>query len=190
MKLLRIKASALRQRRALPFGPGDVVGAHKINFRTRLPGRPVCLPVEEIEPPHGVTASEDWRTIRDDMRRRGWHGRPLLVYEHFTPYNRRMPVRAQPEWYDSVFWYVRHRIPAKYQAVTGSHRISAARAARLKCIPAIVIGPRAIRALKKEGIITRTEGVLMRPLPSAMASAFRSAGLQRLARLVALGGLW
>lgn len=54
---------------------------------------------QDLVPLNGVDSEEFFRCLLRDMRRRGWHGRPLLATES-----------------DGV-WY----------AITGSHRIAAAR---------------------------------------------------------------
>lgn len=68
------------------------------------------LSPEEITTMNGITNSEMCEYLTDDIRRNGYSGRPVVVYE--TPYG--------------------------YQALTGSHRVAAAREAGIE-IPAVVI---------------------------------------------------
>ncbi len=70
-----------------------------------------------IEPPHEVDDVSLLEQLVEDMTRDGWQCRPLLVEE----INRVGPV------------------PIPYQGWTGSHRIEAARQARLSQVPRLVI---------------------------------------------------
>jgi len=71
-----------------------------------------------ITPLHGVRNQSLLEELRDDMAENGWNGRLLLVIETDTDY---------------VAW-------------TGSHRIAAALAAKLKSVPCYVIPVRKLIA--------------------------------------------
>lgn len=64
-----------------------------------------------LQPPHEVRDGDKLARLTDSMRRRGWQGRPLLI----------------------------RRVGDGWQALTGSHRIAAARAAELETVPALAI---------------------------------------------------
>lgn len=71
-----------------------------------------------ITPPHSVTDQEKFESIRDGLELNGWTGRPILVLEWGE------------EWI----------------ALTGSHRIAAARAAGFEGVPCAVLPAAALIA--------------------------------------------
>jgi len=72
----------------------------------------VYLNPTRVKPLHSSRSPQKFVALADDMELNGWTGRPLLVI---------------------------HRSDLSYQAWTGSHRIFAAIAARLKTIPCYVV---------------------------------------------------
>lgn len=71
----------------------------------------ILVDVVAVSPPHGIKDPRKLRRLTEHMRRHGWVGRPLLV----APY------------------------AGGYVAWTDSHRLVAARAARLGTVPIYVI---------------------------------------------------
>lgn len=88
----------------------EVISGSKGEFSLKNAPTVEYLSPEEITPMNGITNSEMYEYLTDDIRRNGYSGRPVVVYE--TPYG--------------------------YQALTGSHRVAAAREAGIE-IPAVVI---------------------------------------------------
>ena len=72
----------------------------------------VYLNPTRVKPLHSSRSPQKFVALADDMELNGWTGRPLLVI---------------------------HRSDLSYQAWTGSHRIVAAIAAKLKTIPCYVV---------------------------------------------------
>ena len=69
------------------------------------------ISLEQITPLHELRSSQHLQDLVDDMRENGWRGRPLLVIE-----------RAED-----------------YLAWTGSHRLAAAKDARIISVPCYVL---------------------------------------------------
>ena len=76
----------------------------------------IQIALEQIEAFHPPRDMQQIDNLTADLRLHGWKGRPLLVYS----------------------------TPTGYQAISGSHRIAAARRAELQSIPCVVI-PEATR---------------------------------------------
>lgn len=81
-----------------------------------------CLDPNAILPPHEPRERERHRKLLASMKRGGWRGRPLLVVE---------------------------TSPGRFQALTGSHRIAAARDMGLASIPAIVMPEDAAEVVRR-----------------------------------------
>jgi uncharacterized ParB-like nuclease family protein len=90
-----------------------------------LPAGFNCIPPEKIMPIHGVQDQAKYEALVEAMRLEGWEGRPLLVV------------------------YRQGGASYRYQALTGSHRLAAAREVGLKEIPAIVVKGAAAKVIKK-----------------------------------------
>jgi ParB-like nuclease family protein len=86
-----------------------------------IPEGITCLDPKVVQPPHEPREREKYRKLVASMRRGGWRGRPLLVIE---------------------------TSPGRFQALTGSHRIAAARDAGLASIPVIVMPPNAAEVVR------------------------------------------
>lgn len=80
---------------------------------TTLVERVTCLDPKPIRPIHGIHEQALFLDLLESMRTNGWVGRPLMVLE---------------------------RRNKGYQAITGSHRVAAAKKAGLARIPVIVLG--------------------------------------------------
>lgn len=93
-------------------------------LKTEIQGaKMIWLPIKVVRPPHFVLKIECLK-ISESMEDNGWVGRPLIAY----------------------------RVGKKYQAITGSHRIKAARIAGLVKIPVFVMDDEILFDLKKAGL--------------------------------------
>jgi uncharacterized ParB-like nuclease family protein len=90
----------------------------------KLPKGFACIPPGQIRPIHGVQEQAKYEALLEAMRLVGWEGRPIVVVYSF-------------------------KISTRYQALTGSHRLAAARKIGLKEIPAIVVKGAAAKVIKK-----------------------------------------
>ena len=77
----------------------------------RTAAREVQVNPHEVEPPHEVKNQDKYARLVEDMRAGGWQGRPILAYMS----------------------------GGSMQALTGSHRIAAAREAGLAVVPVVLI---------------------------------------------------
>lgn len=85
----------------------------------------------DVEPFHGVQDARKLDLLKTDMLARGWCGRPVLV------------------WADA---------DGGLHALTGSHRIAAARSVRVPAIPVfVVVDSAAVEAFVDSGGASRTE---------------------------------
>jgi hypothetical protein len=153
-----------------------------------------CFPPDEVEPPHHVVDPQQQQELVQNMRKHGWTGRPLVVYAQPSPRRRRITRKARPELdpfdFEARERFVEARRPGRYRAITGSHRVAAARRAGIQCIPSIVLNKKAVTALLRCGALDK-HGNLQEALPGYLSECLRSRKepQQRVAQLVALGGL-
>lgn len=158
-----------------------------------------CVSPVLIEPPHDP---EDWGRLRylvRRMRKLGWTGRPLLLISGRVPKKGRWAYELHEDQDE-----IRARLPpstrpprdlfaraakrdARYQSLTGSHRIAAAMWAKLKCVPAVVLDSEAMAALRRAELWrgAKPYGVVF--YPPYLAGALHRAGLKKLAAIAALG---
>lgn len=155
-----------------------------------------CIPPEQLEPPHYPVDEPARDELTRALWRFGWTGRPLLVYMQPTPRRRRLTQHVQHDPFDmaSPAIWAQHRVEArhagKYRAVTGSHRIAAARRAKVPCVPVVVLDKTAMAALVRCGAVDE-QGNLQDAFPGFLSECLQSKRdeQRRLARLAALGGL-
>lgn len=101
----------------------------------------------DITPPHSPTDPPYVRKLAAEMRESGWTGRPLVAYR---------ASRSQG------------RGVVKWRAISGSHRIAAARAAGLERVPVVEIEKGAVRALGHDLTVDHMREVLPGRVPDSI----------------------
>lgn len=163
-----------------------------------------CISPVLIEPPHDPEYWEHLYRLAKRMKKCGWTGRPLLLvrakkssegrfayglHEDWNGIRARIPPRLRPP--RALFARAAER-DARYQSLTGSHRIAAALWAKLKCVPAVVLDSKGTAALERARLWRRRrnkEGWGLAVYPPFLSRAFRKAGLYKLASVAAMGAV-
>lgn len=94
----------------------------------------ISVDPNRVTPPHAVKYPEKFQALAASMREHGWRGRPLVIY--------RIPHVEKP------------------YSLTGSHRIAAARKARLTGVPAYVLD---IALLTRKGWVFHRDAQIETP---------------------------